>query len=123
DDIHEELVNNRVDTEELKSRLKNEIAEPLKQIVDKTFGELVKRLVLLQEQLDGQPGGTDALAAAVRQSDLLLVEMQQVVAKMLELETFNEVVAMLRSIVDSQETLHEETQERRKQKVRQLLED
>lgn len=123
DEIHDELVNNRVDTEELKSRLKQSIADPLKQIADVRFAELVDTVTRLQDQADDRQAGPPTLAVALQQSDALLVEMQQVLAKMLELETFNEVVAMLRAIVESQESLQEETQQRRRQKVRELLED
>ena len=49
--------------------------------------------------------------------------MQRVLDTMVELETFNEVVALLRAIVEEQETLNQQTQQRRRQKVRELLED
>ena len=47
DEILEELVNNRVDTEELRVRLKNRIAEPLRGIGEQMFPECDRRLQAL----------------------------------------------------------------------------
>ncbi len=48
--------------------------------------------------------------------------MRQVLGRMIELEDFNEAVELLRSIIQAQEKLHEQTQKRHKQKLRDLLE-
>jgi hypothetical protein len=114
DEIREELVNNRLDTEELKGRLKDKISDPLKKIVDERFAELEKRLSHLQENLSNEQGGPEALAQAQQQFDVIIVEMQQVLSQMLELETFNEAIALLRSIMESQEKVHEKTKQKRK---------
>ena len=42
---------------------------------------------------------------------------------MVELEDFNEAVQLLRSIIEEQEQLREAVRERRKAKLRQLLEN
>lgn len=122
-DIHEELVNNRVDTPEMMSRLMDGIAQPLTRVSDEMFPELDRRLLELQRDLENSTTGPDRLAVAAQQADAILVEMQRVLDKMLELETFNEVVAMLRSIIDEQNGVNEATRNLRKQKVRDLLED
>lgn len=121
EDIHDELVNNRVDTEELKSRLKQGIAEPLRRIAGTGFGELETRLAALQNNLAEPAERAARLAAARQQADSILFEMQQVLSKMIELETFNEVVDLLRSIIDSQQGLNAKTKESRKSKLRDLI--
>jgi hypothetical protein len=124
DDIHDELVNNRVDTEELKSRLKQGIAEPLHRISSMAFPELERRLVGLQAALAAKAPATQTTHAAVlAQLDTILVDMQQVLDKMMEMETFNEVVDMLRAIIATQENINDETKKQRRQAVRDLLED
>ncbi|MBL9122922.1 MAG: hypothetical protein JNG90_04775 [Planctomycetaceae bacterium] len=122
DDIHDELVNNRVDTEELKSRLKQGIADPLRQLATAGFSQLEQRLTELQQGLPDAQARETTLAASEAQLDAMLSEMQLVLSKMLELETFNEVVDLLRSIIDSQEGLNEKTKDSRKAKLRELLE-
>lgn len=122
-DIHEELTNNRVDTPEMMSRLMDGIAHPLARVADEMFPELDRRLLELQRDVENQATGPERLAAVEQQADAILVEMQRVLDKMLELETFNEVVAMLRSIIDEQTEVNESTRELRKKKVRDLLEE
>ena len=47
----------------------------------------------------------------------------QIRDQMLELESFNEAIDMLRSIISSEKSLQEQVRERQKRKVRDLLED
>lgn len=117
DDIRAELINNRLDTEELKARLKERISDPLKQIVSNRFPELERRLETLLPQLSDAQAGAKSLVLAQQQADLVLVEMQQVLSQMLELETFNEAIALLRSIIESQEQINEKTKKQRKTSI------
>ena len=52
--------------------------------------------------------GPAARTKAVQQADAILVEMKQVLDKMLELETFNEALDLLRAIIKSQEKMNNE---------------
>jgi len=119
DDIREELINNRVDTEELKIRLKDHIADPLRAVVEQMFPEWDRRL----KTLLGKPDDEPARRSALDEADAILVELTRVRDKMLELESFNEAVDMLRTIISSEKTLQEQVRERQKRKVRDLLED
>ena len=67
------------------------------------------RLAQLRRVLDDPAAGRTQLKLALDQSDAILVEMKSVLDKMLELETFNEVVDTLRSIIAEQEKLNQET--------------
>ncbi len=122
DAIREELVNNRIDIEELKARLKDGVAEPLKRIVAESFPRLDERLKQLSGQLGDPQLAAAAQKASVAQADAILVEMKQVLDKMMELETFNEVVDMLRQIISSQEKISDQTKSRQKKKLRDLIE-
>jgi hypothetical protein len=123
DGIRAELVNNRVDTEELRMRLEDNIARPLKEIADAMFPELERRLEQLQRGLPAEASALQAKQAAVEQMDAILVRMLQVRDKMLELETFNEAVQLLREIVAAQKEVTEQTRKERLEKVKSLLED
>jgi hypothetical protein len=123
DEIRAELINNRVDTEELKQRLQQGIADPLRRIADERFPELDRRLKQMDALID-RPAEAERLQAASRQqADLILVEMQQVMDNLLELETFNEALDILRNIIKTQDELNEQTKERRKAKLLELLEE
>ena len=118
DDIREEMINNRVDTEELKTRLKDGVADPLQRIVE-TLVPAARRAELkkLSRQLADPQAAAATQAAALAEIDAILVEMKQVLDKMLELETFNEVLDMLRQIIDAQEKVNAETKEKQKAKA------
>jgi hypothetical protein len=122
DEIREEMVNNRVDTEELKTRLKEGIADPLKAIAETRFPPLIERLKRLSDQLSDANAAVAGSAEAVAQIDAILVEMKGVLDKMLELETFNEVLDTLRQIIEAQEKVSEETKQQQKRGLRDLIE-
>jgi len=121
-DIREELVNNRIDTEELKLRLEGGIARPLRRIADEMFPELDRRLDRLQADLADPAAGSEARRLALAQVDAILLSMRQVLGRMIELEDFNEAVELLKTIIQSEQKLREETQKRHKEKLRELLE-
>ncbi len=123
DDIRKQLINNRIDTEELKNRLQNGIAEPLRKIVDPMFPELERRLEELQAALENMEKAPGLRNRAQQQTDDILLAMRKVLDRMIELENFNEAVELLRGIISSEEQLREQTQQRHKQKIRDLLKD
>ncbi len=122
DELREEMINNRVDTEELKTRLKDGVADPLKQIVETSFVEFQAQLKQLAGQLADPTAAATTRAKTLVQADAILVQMKQVLDKMLELETFNEVLDALRQIIDAQEKLNGETKQKQRQKLRDLTE-
>jgi hypothetical protein len=124
DDIREELINNRVDTEELRIRLKDYIADPLRQIAEESFPEFDKRLTRIQSLIQSKGGLEETLAAkttAIQQADALVLAMEKVRDKMLELESFNEAVDLLRGIISSQQQMNEQTKKLRSEKIKKLL--
>jgi hypothetical protein len=49
--------------------------------------------------------------------------MKQVLDRMLELETYNEVVGLLRGIISDQDEISRQTKEQQKERLRNLFED
>ncbi|MHB8902367.1 MAG: hypothetical protein ACYC6Y_26710 [Thermoguttaceae bacterium] len=122
-DIRQELVNNRIYTEELRIRIEEDIVGPLARLVAADFVQLDEHLARLEAtpgDLGQSPGFRDA---ALGQTDAILKTMRDVLSRMVELEDFNEAVQLLRSIIQDQEQLGDAVRERRKEKVRQLLEE
>ncbi len=127
-DIREELINNRVDTEDRKIRLKDKIAEPMQLIGETMFPELDRLLDRLEKglsealtarQYDPQVARTEA-AAAVGQANDILAEMESILQQMLDLETYNELLDIVRQLLKDQGQLIEKTETERK---RGLLQD
>ena len=123
DDIREELINNRIDTEELTSRLKEGISDPLRRIGKELLPGLQIQIEQLKTQANDARAGPAQLRQVTSEADMVLVEMKQILDRMLELESYNEVVEMLHGIIKDQDNLNEKTKQRRKNEVRRLLEE
>ncbi len=123
DDIRLQLINNRIDTEELTRRLSEGIADPLRMVADEMFPELESRLERLQTELVDERLGPPARDRARQQADEILIEMRKVLDRMIELEDFNEAMELLRAIIKLQDDLAEQTRQRQKQKIRELLQE
>jgi hypothetical protein len=122
DDIRKQLINNRLETEELKERLGRGIAEPLRKIAKTLFPELERRLERLQTALERHsPRTAEDRQQARAQADVILLAMQKVLDRMLELESYHEAVEMLREVIKLQEQLHRQTELRQKEKLKDLL--
>jgi hypothetical protein len=115
-------VNNRIDTVELKTRLQDGISLPLKAIAADRFPPLLETLKTLAGQLGEPSAAVSTQSDALAQTDAILAEMRGVLDKMLELETFNEALDMLRQIIDSQQKVNDETKEQQKKDLRSLIE-
>lgn len=120
DAIREELTNNRVDTEDRKSRLKEQIADPLHAVVAQDFPRLEELLLALEPLANDAAKGPPAVEASLTKSNDLLAKLDQVLQKMLRLESFNEVVDILRDLIREEHALAEDT---RKLQRRDLLDD
>lgn len=120
DDIREEMVNNRIDTQAIEYRLKDQIADPLRKIAETSFPELDRRLKKLKTVLADPRESITRHQESVAQVDEVLREMRDVMNKMLELESFNEIVQQLRDIIKDQTALNGITQKRQKTKALNL---
>lgn len=123
DDLGAELMNNRVDNPDLKSRLGDQIARPLHQIAQQRMPQLVAQLKLVEARVEDPAAMTPELKKSIALADQVLVEMKQVLDRMLELENYNEVVALLRDIITDQNDINRRTNERKKERLRSLFQD
>ena len=109
--IRLEFDNNQLITPELEARLIAQIAEPLSSLATQDLPALTRAC---------RAGtGRDEL---VRRTDLVLARMRAVLDKMMELESFNEVVELLRGMIRTQEQIRAETLEQQKRRAREALE-
>jgi hypothetical protein len=61
-------------------------------------------------------------AALLRRADDVLARMRAVLDKMMELESFNEVLDLLRGMIRTQEQIRTETLDQQKRRAREALE-
>ena len=125
-DIREELINNRVDTEDRKTRLKDQIADPLNKTCAEEFPKLDQRMQTLEAKL--REAGVNLVLTeaspladeAIDQANLVLLKLEDVLARMQDLETYNELLEIVRDLLKDQQKVIERTQQERK---RQTLEE
>lgn len=116
-DIRGELINNRIDTEDRKKRLKDLIADPMQLIAEAMFPELERRLEVLEKVLLNDLGakrydletGADESTSSLEQANDILAELDEILQQMLDLETYNELLDIVRQLINDQEKLIEET--------------
>jgi hypothetical protein len=124
-DIRSELVHNRVDSEDRKQRLLNAVIDPIEMIGNDLFAELDVHLEALVATIDeasetarfvekDHPATVAAADAAVKQVDSILQEMDEVLQNMLDLETYNELLDIVRSLIGDQQRLFGRTKEEQK---------
>ena len=109
--IRDELANNALLSPELENRLVSQIADPLARIA--------------AADLPGVAAACRRRAPRdeiVRATDAVLARMRAVLDRMMELESFNEVVDLLRGLIRTQEEIRAETLRRQKQRAREALE-
>jgi hypothetical protein len=109
--IRDELANNALLSPELEDRLVAQIASPLARIAAADLPGVAAAC-----RRRAPPG------EIVRATDAVLARMRAVLDRMMELESFNEVVDLLRGLIRTQEEIRAETLRRQKQRAREALE-
>ncbi len=109
--IRLEFDNNQLITPELEARLITQIADPLSSLAKQDLPALAAAC----------RAGTGR-QELVRRADEVLARMRAVLDKMMELESFNEVVELLRGMIRTQEQIRAETLEQQKRRAREALE-
>lgn len=118
--VYDELVNNRIQKEDHLSRV-GLIVDRLERLAAQRLPALEQSLRDAAETLsDGQeapsvPPGTERLLAAV------VEEMREALDEMKAVENYNQVVALLRGIIDDQRSLMEKTNESRSESLEDFL--
>jgi hypothetical protein len=122
EDIRQQLINNRIDSVDRQTRLQERVYVPLQAALQGEMEELRSRLGQLQTAAMSPPRGREPAAAAADACDRLLVALDGVLSNMLDLESFNEIIDLVRGLLDDEDRILEETQKKQKDTLRRLLE-
>ena len=127
-DIWLELQNNRVNTPEIEERITEYLVKPLEELAQNTFPQYQQGLKQLQQGLRDAKNTDKQQAIAqcsrtIELSDSVLVAMREVLARMLQLEDFNELIELVREMLQQQEGVLQETEKLRNESLRDLLEE
>jgi hypothetical protein len=121
DDILLEMINNRVDSPDRRDRIAAGVRDPLQLIVEGSLGRLRSEIDGLIPLAENRLEGPKAAGATVKTAEEVLLALEAVLEKMLDLESYNEVLDLVRGLIDKQGDLIEATEEQRKQALQDLF--
>ena len=127
ENIRLQLINNRIDSEDRKIRISDQIIAPLRLIADRSMRQLKQRVVQLESSLrdlqisspDVQVSQTaDQLSkASIEQLDIALNQLDLVLAALVKYETQNELLEIVRQMIKTQHDVRERTRKERQRKA------
>lgn len=121
DDILREMANNRVDSADRQERLGAGVRDPLRRIVSQSMKTLSDRIALIEQNVENAPEATRVSSLAVQDAEQVLLQLNEVLEKMLDLESYNEILDIVRGLIDDQEKLKADTKKERLKRVRNLF--
>ena len=121
EDIRLQLINNRIDSIDRQARLQDKVFVPLQALLADEVEQLRSRLTQLQSAAMSPAGSHTAAATALEANDRVLVALNAIIANMLDLESFNEIVDLVRGILDDEQRILDETQKKQKEDLLKLL--
>ena len=124
--IRAEMLNNRIFTEDERRRIDLDIMQPMQTLTGSDFPEMDALLGKLEQLLSQRevPNRLEALEERYRvlaKFDDVLYKMSAIRDSMVSMESFNEVLELLRSIIRQQQILRNETLEEQRRRLRNLL--
>ena len=117
DDLLQEMVNNRVDSVDRRERIGTGVRDPLKKIVSEPLAQLIDQIAEVEKSVADPPSAAKKTAQAVQTTEKVLLQLTAVLEKMLDLESYNEILDIVRGLIDDQTELIDETKEERKERV------
>jgi hypothetical protein len=132
DHIRLQLINNRVDSEDRQHRIGGKIVQPLRLIASASLQQLHDEIESLESLLKDLPAAapeTKVKAAdnhshrAIEQTDLVLAQLEQVLSVLVKYETQNELLDIVRQLIENQQLILERTKKERQRKAFEGLMD
>lgn len=121
DDILLEMLNNRVDSVDRSERIASGVRDPIKTIVSGSLETLRKQIKAIEATVADPTVGIPRTAEAVGTAEDVVLQLNAILEKMLDLETYNEVLDLVRQLMDDQTDLTDDTKEERKKQVLELF--
>ncbi len=121
DDILLEMLNNRVDSVDRSERIANGVRDPINAIVQGSLNTLLTQVKAIEATVADPKTGIIRTAEAVSTAEDVILQLNTILEKMLDLESYNEVLDLVRQLMDDQTELTDATKEERKKQVLDLF--
>ncbi|MFN3191087.1 MAG: hypothetical protein ACE361_11230 [Aureliella sp.] len=119
-DLKMQLENNRIDSYDRQERLQTKVHQPLSELLNNEYTDLLSRLYEVRNTAQTMEN-PQAAATAKGQLQVVLGKLEEIKQNMLEIETFNEIVDLVRGLLEDQQELLEETEKTQKNRILDLL--
>ncbi len=125
DNLRLQLVNNRVDSYDRQERLLSKVGLPLRELLTSEYRTLQRSLADLQSATIAGGGAQPTAQATASLSnaalDAVLLKLDEIKSNMQDIEDFNEIVDLVRGLLDDQEKLLSETEQEQRKRILDLL--
>ncbi|TWU43192.1 hypothetical protein Q31b_22300 [Novipirellula aureliae] len=121
DDLLQEMVNNRVDSADRRERIGEGVRDPLRRIVAGPLDRLKEQIKGIEASLDDGEEAARQTAHAVQTAEEVLLQLTAVLEKMLDLESYNEILDIVRQLIEDEKALLDETKIEQKKRVMDLF--
>ncbi len=122
DDLLMEMQNNRVDSVDRRERIGMGVRDPLRAIVAGDLAKLREQIRAIEMVTADRTAVAEKSGQAVQTAEDVLLQLTAVLEKMLDLESYNEILDMVRELIENQDGLLDETKKEQKRNVLDLFE-
>ncbi len=120
DNLRLQLVNNRIDSYDRQERLQEKVGAPLRTLLAGEYETLRTSLAALQTAaLAG--AGRESADVAAKALEVVLLKLEAIKASMQDIEDFNEIVDLVRGLLEDQEKVLTETEQEHRKRILDLL--
>jgi hypothetical protein len=119
--IRDELTHNRVDSQDRRERLEGKVRQPLSDLLATPMPELIRHLRSMERTALQGPLPEPTIRQAIVSSDQIIAALKDILQNMIDIQDFNEVLDMVREMIDKQDALIDETKKEQRKQVSDLL--
>ncbi len=122
--INQELINNRIDSVDRRTRLEDKIRKPLIVVLDQSWGPMASDVREIEKSfsksIKSDSKVDELLPNAIDKSNQIIVALTEILSDMINIQDFNEVLDMVRGIIDEQGKVLEKTKQEQKKQLLDL---
>ena len=119
--IRKELINNRVDSQDRQIRLEDRVRKPMLAVVEGPLARLHVEMVQMELDFTNQKAASETTPAAIKTLRECIASLESILNDMADIQDFNELVDMVRGMIDDQGKIIDQTKQEQKKKVLDLF--
>ena len=123
--INQELINNRIDSIDRRTRLEDKIRKPLLEVLDQSWGPMASDIRAIEKSYSksakSESNLSELLPSSISKSNQIIAALTTILNDMIDIQDFNEVIDMVRGMIDDQSKVLEKTKQEQKKQLLDLL--